>query len=488
MPICFLSVLSMAFLASAWGIHALPDLAPDTHHYYVYVYWLGALSLGYALWLWRSWDDGPIATALRRYWRIGAIVAFLVTVASPVLYETDPIRYYWDGLSVVRGESPYVVAPMDHPAFASTPWAQTLNHPNLPTIYPPGAQGLFALGALINPYFAGGYETSGAWQTVSLWQASFGWKLVMGVFAAAAVILWREERWDLLLFHPLFLTRFALNVHIDGVMMVLLMAATIALRRRGSASSLWPGVLLGLSIASKWITALLLPIFALRLLKSDDQHPQASERLGWRPAVLCVLGAVLVVASTVAIGQWGAEGKFFYSFKKFASEWLFFGFWQRWAMEGLQAAGLGFDEALPASKLIGYSGFAVLYGTILLAYGRTVWKPLDGWLPRWWRLRGGVAAAMALALLAFYSALPVINPWYLLVLVPLSIQVRHLLLAPMVMTFAVSASALYYIHSEDPTVARYAAYLAVVAAMIYDDVRRIGFLRRNGLVSGLFQW
>lgn len=484
MPIFILLALSVAFLASAWGIHALPDLAPDIHHYYVYVYWLGALSLGYALWLWRSWDDAPFASVLRRHWRLGAALSFALTVASPVLYETDPIRYYWDGLSVVRGESPYVIAPKDHPAFAGTPWAQTLNHPSLPTIYPPGAQGLFALSTLINPFFAGRLESSGAWQTVSLWQASLGWKLVMGLFAAAAVILWRKERWDLLLFHPLFLTRFALNVHIDGVMMVLLMAATLALKRAGS--SWWPGVLLGLSVACKWITALLLPFFALRLLKSDD--PQATAGLRWRPAVLCVLGTLLVVGGTVAIGQWGAEGKFFYSFKKFANEWLFFGFWQRWALDGLRAAGLGFDAALPASKFIGYSGFAVLYVTILLAYGRTVWPPLDGWLPSWWRLRGGVTTAMALALLAFYSALPVINPWYLLVLVPLSLQLRHRLLAPLVMTFAVSASALYYIHSEDPIVARYGAYLAVVAAMVYDDVRRIRFLRRNGLVSGPFQW
>lgn len=449
------------FLGSSWLIALLPELFPDIHHYEVYLAWLAALTIGYGVWLWRRRE--PVAS-----WRLGAIAAFVGTLASPVLYETDPIRYYWDGLSVIRGESPYVTAPADHPQFAEVPWAEQLNYPELPTIYPPGAQALFAVATALNPWFYGpsrpeANDRLGAWSAVkvaSLWQASFGWKLVMAVFGALAIVLWRHRRWDLLLAHPLFLTKFALNVHIDGVLMVLVIAATLpTVLRSPSVSS---ALLVGLSIATKWITALVVPFIAL------FQASYRAVTLGqnrWaallRHAVVygAVAGAVAVAA--VVVGQWGAEGKFFYSFKKFASDWLFFGFWQRWLMDALLAYGLPSAEALRYSKWGGYIGIILFYIIILVGYGRSVIaRPPSG--------RAQLISALAVALLVFYSGLPVINPWYLLVLVPFAIEVRHSLLSPMALTLAVSASAAYYYRYEDPIIMRYVAYGLVVAALAID--------------------
>lgn len=468
-----------AFLGASWLIYALPEMAPNIHHYRVFLAALGLLTVLYLLQLYLTWRDRRVATP----WWAGAAAAFAITFASPVLYETDPLRYYWDGLSVTRGESPYVVAPKDHPQFADSPWAQQLNYPELPTIYPPGALALFGLGSLVNPFF---YQDSSypspSWPAVKSarpWQAAWGWKLVMGCLAVAVVWVWRKRRWDLILFHPLFLTKFALNVHIDGVLMLLLLLAfaPATLKSQPWRSGLW----LGLSIATKWVTALLLPFFALHHWhRARHIHPRPP-KTALLKAGQCVATASGITLLAIALGQWGAEGKFLFSFKKFANDWLFFGFWQRWAMDGLQAFGVA--EPLKLSKIFGYGGILAVYGSVLLAFGARS-------APRSWSILGRAQRPLArltlplassVALMAFYSGLPVINPWYLLTMLPLALEVRQRLVSPLVFTLTVSASAVYYDGYEDPLVSRYMAYLLVVAAMAFDG-RAV--VRRGAKVAG----
>lgn len=467
-----LFLLLAAFVGSGQLIAALPELYPEIHHYRVFLYWLLAISIAYGAWLWRSGflGNGLASASEHRLqlprWHFGAAAAFVATLASPVLYETDPVRYYWDGISVVHGESPYALAPSGHPHYDATPWAEPLNYKDLPTIYPPAAQALFAFSTLLNPYFwgktSGGGLQPGFWPAIKAarpWQAAMGWKLVMAVLAAAMVYLWRDRRWDLLLGHPLVLTKFMQNGHIDGVLMVLVMAATLPAVLRAAP---WrTGLLLGLSIATKWVTALIVPFAAL--------YQRAAGR-PWRAALGVCVAAAAVTLAAVAAGHIGAEGKFFYSFKKFTSEWLFFGFWQRWVMDALEAANYEEARALGLSKIVGYAGILAGYGLVLWRFGRRAWHRQGG--------RQGLIGALALALLVFYSGLPVINPWYLLVLVPFAIEacahagkgaeIRVRLYAPMALTLAVSASAVYYYRYEDPIFVRYCAYGLVACAMAYD--------------------
>lgn len=459
-----LALLLVAFVGSGQLIAALPDLYPDIHHYLVFLFWLLGLTIAYGVWLWRSGLASSSESWRPRLprWQWGAAAAFAATIASPVLYETDPVRYYWDGISVIHGESPYALAPSGHPHYDATTWAEPLNYKDLPTIYPPAAQALFALGALINPFFWGkgpdGPLQPAYWPAIKAnrpWQAAMGWKLVMAVLAAAMVYLWRDRRWDLLLGHPLVLTKFMQNVHIDGVLMVLVIAATLPAALR---SPPWrTGLVLGLSIATKWVTALIVPFAAL--------YQRAAGRT-WLAAVMVCVTATAVTIGAVAAGQVGAEGKFFYSFKKFTSEWLFFGFWQRWVMDALIAANYEEARALAVSKIAGYAGILVAYGLVLWGYLRRALSPSGS--------RQGLMFALALALMVFYSGLPVINPWYLLVLVPFAIEALAgtlagaRLYAPMMLTLAVSASAVYYYRYEDPIIVRYSAYGLVSAAMAFD--------------------
>src|SRR5687768_81156 len=78
---------------------------------------------------------------------LAAIAGFALVIAPSVLSE-DVYRYVWDGRVLRHGISPYRYAP-DDPALAALRdegWRR-INNPEIPTIYPPLAQALFAVAA-----------------------------------------------------------------------------------------------------------------------------------------------------------------------------------------------------------------------------------------------------------------------------------------------------------------------------------------------------
>ena len=86
-------------------------------------------------------------------WGIGALARLTLLPLAPELSD-DIYRYLWDGHVLGEGFNPYGQAPA-HETYASirTPWHDRVNHPEVPTIYPPLAQLLFgvawALGGTI---------------------------------------------------------------------------------------------------------------------------------------------------------------------------------------------------------------------------------------------------------------------------------------------------------------------------------------------------
>ncbi|MCY3676232.1 MAG: glycosyltransferase 87 family protein [Gemmatimonadetes bacterium] len=82
-------------------------------------------------------------------WGIGILARLALLPLAPELSD-DIYRYLWDGHLLGEGLNPYGHPPADD-AYASirTPWHDRVNHPEVPTIYPPLAQLLFGLvGAL----------------------------------------------------------------------------------------------------------------------------------------------------------------------------------------------------------------------------------------------------------------------------------------------------------------------------------------------------
>ena len=89
------------------------------------------------------YQESDEQTLIRVIWGIGLAMRVMVIPLTPELSD-DLYRYLWDGHVQYSGVNPYVYGPAD-PALESirTPWHQEINHPEVPTIYPPLAQLLF---------------------------------------------------------------------------------------------------------------------------------------------------------------------------------------------------------------------------------------------------------------------------------------------------------------------------------------------------------
>jgi hypothetical protein len=93
--------------------------------------------------------DGDPARAQRIALGLAALAGVALVVAPPVLSD-DVHRYLWDARVLRHGIDPYAYAPSD-PALAPLrdPLHARVNHADLPTIYPPVAQLIFALADLV---------------------------------------------------------------------------------------------------------------------------------------------------------------------------------------------------------------------------------------------------------------------------------------------------------------------------------------------------
>lgn len=87
-------------------------------------------------------------TSLALVWGIAVLARLVLLPLAPELSD-DIHRYLWDGHVLAQGVNPYAHPPSDDAlAPIRTPWHGQINHPDVPTIYPPLAQLLFAAVAL----------------------------------------------------------------------------------------------------------------------------------------------------------------------------------------------------------------------------------------------------------------------------------------------------------------------------------------------------
>jgi alpha-1,6-mannosyltransferase len=186
------------------------------------------------------------------------LLARLVTIpATPTLSE-DVYRYLWDGRLTASGVNPFPHAPAD-PALARfhDGLLRRLNHADVPTIYPPAAQILFAVAALARP-------------------DPLSWKILLLILetltlAALAALLRRRglsaERLLLYYWNPLVIVESFGSGHVDLAAAAFLLAA-LALAEGGRRAL--AGALFALAVGAKYVPALLAPYWlrrrAMRLL------------------------------------------------------------------------------------------------------------------------------------------------------------------------------------------------------------------------------
>ena len=309
----------------------------------------------------------------RRVVVIGLVLAAVWHVAFlrvPAGADDDVHRYLWDGRLQRLGYNPYVVIPSDPAAKGlHTPETRSLNNPDLPSPYPPGAQLFFRAVTAIH-------------------ESTFAFKVAFVVCEFALVfvlfdVLRRTGQGGHLVlafaWNPLLAVEVAGSGHIDIVGALLLVVSGAALVRRWRTTA---AVGLGLAIAVKFLPVVLLPLYWKRVRIRDAALAAAVAGLLYLP---------FLNHGHIPIGSLGT-------------------YVQSFRFNGPVFGAL--DRVAPPQLL---AGLAVLIGLVTATWLRSA-RP--EWSP------DAFAWPMAASLLCA----PVVFPWYLLWLLPFLTSASTLLI------------------------------------------------------------
>lgn len=332
---------------------------------------LTAAALGSLALLWIAFDAG--LSRLPLGWVFGlALLLRLVAVQAEPLLEDDHFRYLWDGMRTAQHFDPYRQAPS---AFfglnnLAAPWQGILsgiNNPEIPTIYGPVLQALFALAHLLAPGQIGAVQG-----------------LLLLVDLGCMVLLARQgvgRRWLLAYaLHPMILKEAMASAHPDGLVALWLLLALL-LWQRGRLR--WTGALLGLAVATKVAALVVVPLFLFGPQQGRARcQTSLALTFGFVAALSQAYLPFLVAGGSDAVGL-----------KTFAAQWRFNPLLFR-----LMEAVAPHDMARPVAGLLIAAGVAVL-----------AWRRCDAATAG---LEAGIPPIASALLLLLLS--PVVNPWYAL--------------------------------------------------------------------------
>ena len=326
---------------------------------------------------------------------LGFALLFRLTLIfqEPAL-SGDLYRYLWDGHVQARGHlNPYRFAPAD-PALDALddPIRARINHSDIPTLYPPVGEGLFALVA-----WAGGGVAS--------------LKAVLTLFDVGQILLLRlmlrraglgAGRILVYAWSPLVLSEVAGNGHLDVVAtFFLILGIHLIIGARGVLSTL----ALGLAAGVKLLPALAFPVLLRRVRRAFWVVPFA-------------------VFALFALPYLGAGRALFSGLRQYAERWQHNDFLFRFILAAWEA--LQPTAALKAAIqwLQGSLGDSFLI-SLLYRYAYPVYLArasvalalliVSAWLA--WKRAGPLKATFAIFSLMILLS-PTVHPWYLLWVVP----------------------------------------------------------------------
>ena len=211
------------------------------------------VSLGVAWWITREMSG---ARVLRAVWIWGVLFRLAGFFGEPLL-EDDWARYAWDGRQMVVSGNPYATAPSDHFTDESVPEQfqrvlDEINNPDVPTIYAPICQYAFGLSHLI----ARG----------KLWP----WKLIVlaaDLLTLGLLLRLVPPRHALLYaWCPLLIQETAFTAHPDSLWVFILVAALHEFSMgRHRRMAVW----CGLAMATKIFAVLIVPFLLVRAAWKD---------------------------------------------------------------------------------------------------------------------------------------------------------------------------------------------------------------------------
>ncbi len=339
------------------------------------------------------------ARASRGIWAAMIVVAVLMRLPwffLPASSGEDYCRYLWDGAVTANGINPYVYSPqhvsggqvdnqtIERLAQSGRTTLDGINHSELRTIYPPAAQGAFALAYWISPFDLTG------WRIVLLAFDVLAALAVLGLLRAAGLPLLFAFTY---LWNPLLVTETYGGGHLD-----LLAAATVAVfawalvRNRPIAAT----IAVSLAIGVKLWPVLLLP-FLLRLLWGKWRQLAVSA------GILAAMIVMMVIPFASAFGAESDSGLLTYA--------------RIWA--GRSGAYLAFDNLgwwLRGQLSLGMDGHYVgRWLMALLLLPLTIWlglqRPCD---------TSVLCRRMGLVILLMLLLSPALWPWYYVAVIPLA--------------------------------------------------------------------
>lgn len=308
------------------------------------------------------------AISRRTIWAGGLILRAGLLPAAPALSE-DIYRYLWDGWVQLNGVNPFVHPP-SAPELAPLRldfWS-LINHADVPTIYPPGAQIVFVALAAIDP---GWLVFKLAWLAADLLAA----RLLAGLAGAGG-----DGRRALILYlwSPLVLVEVAWSGHLEPLGIAAVLGAVV-LARRGEAGAPpgrralgGSGALVGLGVSLK-----LAPLAVVPAL--------------WRRYGAAAAGLAVAVPAILYLPYIEAGAGLFEGLRTYADMWAF------------NAGPFRLLAALPGPAAVP----RVLAAALVVGVG--VWVA--------WR-RFGLERALYWTIGAGLLLSPTIHPWYLLWILP----------------------------------------------------------------------
>lgn len=407
--------------------------------------WLGvvatsAVALGVAAWAAWGLDRRRFLLVLFG----GALALRVAALLAPVSLSDDIHRYLWDGELVADGQDPYGARPSE--LVNSTSERHTLDRLNSRdyySVYPPLAQGVFAIAAAVAPPLEG---TSALRVLFVALDLAAIWAL-LGLLTR----LGRDRAWALVYaFHPLAYWEVAAGGHTEALMVpLLLLAVSAALDGRAMRA----GALLGLATAAKLTALLAAPILVVHLMR----------RQGLRRAA----GTGLVASATFAM-----------TVLPFASSTL----WPH-VLESLRLYGEVFSFNAPV-----YYGLRDAMGYVegvTPSVDASVMPLLLGATIAWLALMTGVqdgsrerlVLGLTFAFLGYLVFSRVIHPWYLLPVVALGVAARSPSAALIGLVAPLSYVRYHPLGREEPWVLAL-QFVPLAVMVLVEGAWRAGWLRR----------
>jgi hypothetical protein len=376
-----------AALAAAGDLHARVPAFLAAH---------GALLL-LMIAAWRVVRAAPAATLKLAI--VAAIAFRLVAALAPASLSDDVYRYVWDGRVQAAGHHPYKFAPGDpmRAALRDGDVYPKINHPEIPTIYPPLAEMLFAVLAALK------LGVTGFKLTTALLDAG----VVLALARLLDALEVPRDRIVLYAWNPLAVVETSMSGHVEPLGLLFVVLAVTAILRGAEVPA---AAALAAAVQSKLLPLILVPGFVRRLRAR---------------AVLVAVAVVVVTTVPYALrGPWYGAGVLAYAHRWEHGAVIF-------AIVRRAYAGLDLAPHLTAAIASAQARWAlppetwdVLYrlvwpqelARITVAAAALAWAIVQSFRP-------GLNAAHE-ARLAIGGALllaPTLHPWYVLWVLPLAV-------------------------------------------------------------------